>query len=140
MSDKQYPKPVVGVLVYRDNGDIILGQGPKWGDLWTVPGGHLEWGETLEECAKREVKEETNLEIEDIKFLGLQESILSPEYHLPKHMIFLDHSAHVVGEEVILDGEFERFVWIQPEKALVELKLGKTTRKFIENFLASKQA
>ena len=46
---------------------------------WSLCGGHLEYGETFEECAKREVAEETGLKIENVKFLTAVESIFEEE-------------------------------------------------------------
>jgi len=62
------PKIGVGVIVIRDR-KILLGKrkNAHGAGTWNFPGGHLEYGETVELCAKREVKEETDLEIENIK-------------------------------------------------------------------------
>lgn len=46
---------------------------------WSVPGGHLEFGETIEEGAQREVREETGLEIGDIKIEGVTNDIFEEE-------------------------------------------------------------
>lgn len=64
---------VVGVIVLNDNGEVLLllkpeGVGPYPGTYLT-PGGGIEPGETPEECAVREVREETHIEITDLKFL-----------------------------------------------------------------------
>lgn len=66
MSKSEYPKIVIGALIYNEENKIFLGKSHKWGDRWIVPGGHLELGETFVECIKREVREETNLEVSDI--------------------------------------------------------------------------
>ena len=62
------PKIGVGVIVVRDS-KVLLGRrrNVHGAGTWNFPGGHLEWGETVEECARREVKEETGLEIENIR-------------------------------------------------------------------------
>lgn len=56
------PKIGVGVLIVRE-GRLLLGRrrGSHGADSWSAPGGHLEFGETPEECARREVLEETGL-------------------------------------------------------------------------------
>jgi 8-oxo-dGTP diphosphatase len=58
----------VGVLVVR-GGRVLLGErlGAHGAHTWAPPGGHLEFGETVESCARREVREETGLEIDGVK-------------------------------------------------------------------------
>ena len=62
------PKVGVGVIIVRDK-KVLLGKrkNAHGAGTWNFPGGHLEWGETIEECARREVKEETGLDITNIK-------------------------------------------------------------------------
>ncbi len=60
------PKVGVGVLIIK-NGLLLLGKrkGSHGSGSWSPPGGHLEFGETIKECAKREVLEETGLKIKN---------------------------------------------------------------------------
>ena len=51
--EKKYPEIVIGVMVYNDNGEILLTKSSKWGDHWQIPGGHVELGETEIETARR---------------------------------------------------------------------------------------
>jgi len=77
--DRTYPaRPIIGVgaLVWRD-GKILLvkrGKAPAKGE-WSLPGGAQELGETVEETARREVREETGCEIGALTFLGAFDSI-----------------------------------------------------------------
>lgn len=64
-------RPVVGIgVLVQKNGKFLLGRrmGKHGRNTWSVPGGHLEFGETFEECAAREVLEESNVKIKNIKF------------------------------------------------------------------------
>ena len=56
---------------------VRRGRGPAAGE-WSVPGGHVEWGETLHEAVVREVLEETGLEVVVDRFLGWVERIGEP--------------------------------------------------------------
>ena len=125
---------VVGVLVYDEQGRIFLARSHKWGDLWVVPGGHLEWGEKLEECAKREVKEETNLDIDSILLIDVQESVFSTQFHAKKHMVFLDYCARALNKDVVLNDELQEYRWVSPKDAL-NFDLNEATRIFIEKFM-----
>jgi len=61
------PRVGIGVILLR-NGQVLLGQriGSHGTGTWALPGGHLEFGETVEQCAKREVREETGLELQSV--------------------------------------------------------------------------
>ena len=59
----------VGIFVYKDGAFAMLQrQGAHGEGTWSVPGGHLEYGESFEDTAIREVKEETGLDITNVRF------------------------------------------------------------------------
>ena len=52
------PSVIVGALVINKKGNIFLARSKKWGNKFSVPGGHVNLDESLEDAIKREVKEE----------------------------------------------------------------------------------
>ncbi|MCK4967537.1 MAG: NUDIX domain-containing protein [Candidatus Aenigmarchaeota archaeon] len=137
---KQYPQPVVGPLMFNDKNEIFLVKATKFGGKYTIPGGHIEIGETMQEALKREIKEETNLEIKDIEFFMIQEGINKQEIecNTDNHFIFIDFICKAKTFDVILEKrEAESYVWITPKNAL-KLELNKSTRALIEEYLRKK--
>ncbi|MGD7024906.1 NUDIX hydrolase [Rossellomorea vietnamensis] len=86
------------------------------GSVWTLPGGAVETGETLEEAVIREVKEETNLTVEVEELLAVNEA-----FFLKKevHPLFFTFKTRVLeGEVSILDQEeIEEIQWVDIETA-----------------------
>lgn len=70
----------VGVMIYRGN-NILLGlrKGAHGEGTWALPGGHLEFGESIENCAIREVMEETGLTISNITKIDFTNDIFEKE-------------------------------------------------------------
>lgn len=64
---EKFPRIGVAVIIKRDN-KILLGKrkGSHGEGTWSFPGGHLEFGEKVSECAKRETLEETGLDIKNV--------------------------------------------------------------------------
>ncbi|MBL7206196.1 MAG: NUDIX domain-containing protein [Candidatus Aenigmarchaeota archaeon] len=80
---EKVPRVGSAVLVEKD-GKFLLGERNKKNakGFWVIPGGKVEWGETIEQAAIREIKEETGLDIEIIKKIGSKEIINTPaDYH-----------------------------------------------------------
>ncbi|MBR9691030.1 NUDIX domain-containing protein [Candidatus Woesearchaeota archaeon] len=74
------PRVGVGVFVLK-NGKFLIGKriNAHGEGSWSLPGGHLEFNEELEDCAKREVIEETNVNIKKIKVLTVTNDIFKKE-------------------------------------------------------------
>lgn len=79
MSQK-VPRIGIGVFIFKD-GKFVMGyrKGSHGDGTWSVPGGHLEFGETIEEGARREAEEETGMNITDIKIAGITNDIFEKE-------------------------------------------------------------
>jgi 8-oxo-dGTP diphosphatase len=83
----QHPQVGVGAIVIKD-GKILLGKrkGSHGAGSWSFPGGHLEFGESVESCARREVLEETGITLKNIR-LGPFTNDIFPTEH--KHYVTL---------------------------------------------------
>ncbi len=134
MSDQKYPEPAVGALILNPEGKIFLMKSHKWHGQYVIPGGHIELGETIEDALKREVKEETNLDIYDIEFLIFQEFIYDKSFWKRDHYIFFDYLCRTDSRDVILNEEAEEYRWLSVEDAL-KLPVEHYTRVVIEKYL-----
>ena len=124
MTEQQFPEPTVGALILNKEGKMFLMKSHKWNNRYVIPGGHVELGESTEQAVKREVKEETGLDIYDIKFLGFQEFIFDKAFWKKRHFIFIDFACKTDSTDVKLNKEAQEHVWVKPEKAL-EYRMGK---------------
>ncbi|MBU1088373.1 NUDIX domain-containing protein [Patescibacteria group bacterium] len=131
------PKVVIGVMICDDKERILLIRSHKWGNKYIVCGGKLEWGEELEECVKREVKEEVGLKIEKIELIFVFESVFSLEFYKREHMIFLNYCCRKIGGKVNLNNEADGFVWVALEKAL-GMDLNFSTKEFVRRYIKFK--
>ncbi|MFQ6116467.1 MAG: NUDIX domain-containing protein [bacterium] len=79
----QNPTPAVGVILMKDDEILLVKRKyePRAG-FWSLPAGFLEWDENVEEAARREVKEETGLEIELDGLFGVYSGFDDPRNHV----------------------------------------------------------
>ena len=75
------PLSTVGGLIFNHLGEVLLIRTHKWSNLWGIPGGKIKWSETSEAALRREIMEETALKITDIRFVLVQDCILSKEFY-----------------------------------------------------------
>jgi 8-oxo-dGTP diphosphatase len=71
------PKVGLGVYIINENNQLLLMKraGSHGSGTWCPPGGHLEFGESFFDCAKREAKEEVDLDILEIETVGMTNDI-----------------------------------------------------------------
>lgn len=98
------PTTRVSVVVLRNNDREILLVKHRKGSrqYWVLPGGRLEYGETFHECAVRELKEETGLEVSVERFLFMSEAI-APDRS--RHIVNVYLKAKVIGGTMKIGNE-----------------------------------
>lgn len=129
-----YPIPTVAALVQGPSGRVLIVRTPKWKGLWGVPGGKVEWGEPLEAALRREFREEVGLELTQIRFALLQESVLDEQFYKPMHFVFANYFAHSSSEAIQPNAEIAEWLWVEPQQAL-EHPLNSYTRRLVEEYL-----
>lgn len=139
MNPQQYPEPAVGALIFNPEGELFLMRSHKWKDRYVVPGGHIELGESMEAALRREIREETSLEIFDITYLMFQEFIYDDHFWKQRHYIFFDYACKTHSTEVILNQEAQEYLWMKPAEALQRLDIDPFTCAAIQKYLKNAQ-
>jgi 8-oxo-dGTP diphosphatase len=108
----------VGALLF-DRDRILLverGKEPLKG-YWSLPGGVLETGETLEEGVMREVREETGLEVKPLGVLEIFERIMRDSQGAPEyHYVLIDYICRVTGGSLAAGDDVSRVAWVPRRK------------------------
>ena len=136
------PSVVVGVFVFNKKGEILFFSAPKWGGAYTLPGGHIDVGETIEESVVREVKEETGLDVVNVEFISTLEFINDKRFvNGVRHIIGLNHKAEVKDENqpVVLNEEGTEYVWLKPEEAIKNERVLLENKDIIKEFFIKKK-
>lgn len=101
-----YPRlsPATLILIH-DGPRLLLAQKPGWGTRWSILAGFVEPNESLEDCVRREAREESGLELADLEYAGSQ------PWPFP-HQLMVGFTARHAGGELAVDGEeLERAAW-----------------------------
>ena len=128
------PVPTVGVVCLKGDEVLLIkrGQPPRL-NQWSLPGGKLEWGETLQVAALRELKEETGVDAQLLGLLDVVDGVFParPGGEITRHYVMIDYAARwTSGEPVAGDDAAEaKFVTLDEAMALVEWD---ETRRVIE--------
>jgi 8-oxo-dGTP diphosphatase len=134
--DRRYPKrPIVGIgAIIFQQGRILMAQRGKeplkgW---WSLPGGALETGETLDHAVRREVREETGLEVEPVRMFEIFERIMRDgEGATEYHYVLIDYLCRVTGGTLCAGDDVAHVEWV-PERELAGLRITEGTLAVIE--------
>jgi 8-oxo-dGTP diphosphatase len=117
---REYPEaPIVGVGAVVLEGNRVLlvrrGQEPLKGE-WSIPGGGLDLGETLESGVRREVVEETGLEVETRTIVEVLDKIVLDESGVRYHYVLIDFLCVAVGGTLKAASDAADARWVAREE------------------------
>lgn len=117
----QHPQLAVSGAIFRDDKVLLVrrARSPAKG-FYSLPGGRVEFGESLHAALHREVDEETGLRIEIAGLAGWREVL--PTTGGGGHYLIMSFAARWTANEVALNDEHDDFRWLPPEN-LSDLKL-----------------
>ncbi len=125
-----HPQLAVSAAIFRDERILLVrrARSPARG-FYSLPGGRVEFGETLHAALHREVDEETALKIEIIGLAGWREVV--PGTAGGGHYLIMSFAARWIEGEPVLNDELDDFKWLSPDD-LGDLKLTGGLREVIE--------
>jgi len=133
---KDYIGTSVFCLVSDEHNRILLGlnkksekKGKDYENVWSMPGGTIEFGETAVRALKREIKEETNLDIHDVVFVNYNDYIKKDEQ---KHWLALNFTAKASSLDLanLEEDKFERLEFFDRDQ--IPDNISKFAREFIK--------
>jgi 8-oxo-dGTP diphosphatase len=135
-----YPnQPIIGVgAVIIRNGKILLEKrkGEPGRNKWTIPGGLVELGESAEQTVIREVREETNLEVEEPKLIDVVNNITPDEDgRIKYHFLIVDYFVKLKGGKLKAADDAAELRWVR----FSEVENYDLTKSFREFFKRNRQ-
>lgn len=127
-------------MIFEDHKLLIVERGkePLKG-YWSLPGGIVETGEKLEESIRREVLEETGLEVEPLSVFEIFERIIpDPEGRAEYHYVLIDYLCRPVGGQLCAASDVSRVTWVEQQN-LRDYRLTDGTLAVVERAFANFQ-
>ena len=101
-------------------------------DQWSIPGGHLEWGESLHEALLREVHEETGLSVELVGLIDTVDLITQDgSGNVTRHYVLIDFAVRAIGGDLRAGSDAADARWV-PFSQIDDYPLWSETRRIIE--------
>ncbi len=112
------PFLAVSAAIFRDGKVLVVRRARKPAlNLYTMPGGVVEAGETLTEAVAREVREETSMEIEVLTLAGHREAMMrDAQGRVERHFVIMCFAARWVSGEPHLNEELDDARWLAPSE------------------------
>lgn len=130
MAEPETPKIMVDVVIPSEGGVVLIRRGTDpYEGMWALPGGFVELGETVENAAVREAKEETNLDVELERLVGVYSE---PDRDPRGHNVSVTFLARVTGGEPEAATDADEVEVLDPS----EVELAFDHREIIEDALA----
>ena len=117
----------VGAVITDGNDRVLLvkhkpERGGFWQGKWICPGGKLELGESIEDGIRREVKEETNLDIRlTTPLIPFERIVKSDDGETELHVIYINYLAETTGGELKLDSDVGEAHWV-PRNEITDIR------------------
>lgn len=106
---------------------------------WSIPGGALETGERIHDGVRREVREETGLEVKPLSLVAIFERILNDDDGRPEyHYVLLDYLCKITGGELCAGDDACRVAWV-PARRIGSYRLTEGTGAVIEKAFAARR-
>lgn len=112
------PSPAVAIIIEHD-GKILLGRRARRFEIgkWALPGGFIEWNDDFLTAARREVKEETNLDVEIVSIVDVISNFFAPDMHA----IAIVLVARVIDGTAVAGDDLDALQWVDPAGPLPEM-------------------
>jgi 8-oxo-dGTP diphosphatase len=140
---RAYPgRPIVGVggVVIMEGKTLLVERGsPPLEGTWSIPGGSLETGESLEEGVRREMLEETGLDVHVGELLEVFDRVFrDPDGRVRYHFVILDYLCERVGGEALAGSDVTALAWTG-EDGLAEYSLTPIATRVIRKAFARRR-
>ncbi|MCK4968013.1 MAG: NUDIX hydrolase [Candidatus Aenigmarchaeota archaeon] len=127
---KRFPRLAVDGIITKNKEILLVKRNVyPFRGYWTLPGGHIEYGETVEQAIGREIKEELNLTIKIKQLIGI---FSGPRRDPRYHLISISYWLQIISGNIRLNQEANQFAYFPLNK--LPPKIGADHRQIIEQF------
>jgi len=122
-------------MIKNKEGHVLLGlrKGSHGAGEWSFPGGHLEMGETIMEVAKREIKEETNLDINEFELISIADEMRYLKTDAKHYLNIGVIGTYEGGEPITMEkNKCEKWQWFSLDDLPINLFEG--TKLVVDNY------